>query len=606
MKQVTKKLDTLPKKPGIYLFFDKNKKVLYVGKAKNLRKRVPSYFKNSSNLAVDKKIMLAQIRDLRTIITDTETEALLLESNLIKKYRPRYNVLMKDDKSYQFIKIDHGDDFPKIYTVRKITDTKSHYFGPFTDAAALKRTLKLMRSLFPYRDCNLEINASDRYRKRACLKYYIKKCLGPCIGKISPEEYNYLIKQCELFLKGQIKAIIANLKTNMEQASLSQEYEKASEFRDQLEALQKITSEQKIVSTKQVNEDYLSIYEPRSKTKVQESIVSLIVVREGKIIGQENFVFSSPHKTPQQEIVSAFILDHYQKTTSLPQKIITPILPTFPLTHLRRILEKHFPKKEIQHLGFEVPKIGRKKKIIELGRKNAKKFYQELQDEALDQQTILEDLKDALDLPSLPKRMECYDISNIQGKLAVGSMVVFTNGESNKKEYRRFKIKTVTGANDVAMMQEVLRRRLGKCDQNPAKCPDLIVLDGGKAQLNAGLKIQSELDLDIPMISLAKKFEEVYLKNKSQPLLMGQGSQARRMLVKIRDEAHRFALSYHHNLRKKSAHKSALDDIEGVGPKTKKKLVQEFGSVTRIKKASLKEIQNLVGKKLGQKVKEQL
>ncbi|MBU1118517.1 excinuclease ABC subunit UvrC [Patescibacteria group bacterium] len=605
--QIKKILSTLPKLPGVYLFKDPSGTVLYVGKAKQLKSRVSSYFQKSASLENSKKQMVTQISDIKTIVTDSEFEALLLEANLIKKYRPQYNVIFKDDKSHLFIKIEYADDYPKISTTRKITDSKSQYFGPFTDGKAVKQTLGLLRKMFPYRDCPVKIvdgKVSKGPKNRACLKYHISLCLGPCIGAVSTQEYNAIIEKCMLFLSGKSTDVMALLNKEMTEASLLKDYEKAAIRRDQIRSIKKILAEQKVVSSKNSNEDYISVY------RGKELVVSLMLVRCGKLIGQENFIVNAPIDSTLPEILSSFVVSYYSKTHTFPKTIIAEDTLTFPFSYIKTLLEKrNISPKTIHKLTFFVAKRGKKKKMLALGEKNARLFLSKISHAKKDLTLTLHDLKSALALPTVPIRMECFDISNIQGTNPTASMVVFIDGHAKKSEYRRFRIKSVIGPDDTGMLYETLSRRFAKTyKEKKWPEPDLIVIDGGKGQLNAALRALKKYDVDLPIISLAKREEEIFMPGRKLPLIFSKKSEGLRLLQQLRDEAHRFAVAYHRNLRSTNSHVSILDTVPGIGPARKKQLIKHFGDIRKIEKAPLIELEKILPKKqahaLEEKIKE--
>lgn len=537
IKNIANILINIPPKPGVYLFKNSEGRVIYVGKAKILKNRINSYFLKSNYLEAGKINLINKIADIDYIITKNEYEALLLESNLIKQYRPFYNIRLKDDKNYLYIKIDNLNEYPKIYTVRKIDDNRSAYFGPFTDGQAVRQTLKMLRKLFPYRDCSENLFAKNQ----ACLKYHIKQCLAPCIGAINKDEYNNIIRNCELFLLGKRSAIIKKLGAQMALASRSKNYEKAAMLRDQIADLTKIIEKQAVISTKNECQDYIAYIKYR-----HNYYVNLFIVREGKIIGKENFVIDNLGKFPEHVLLESFIKEYYLHAFDFPKEIITQAaIPNAASLALLLSKKAHGKLRIIQATR------GRKKAIINLGIQNARNFLIKKIGPTINSknQKILQNLKTSLHLPYLPKRIECYDISNIQGVLAVGSMAVFTNGQPDKKEYRKFKIKTVRGANDVAMMKEVIARRLKNISW---PYPDLIILDGGKPQLNQIKNLLTAKKLAIPLIALAKKEEKVFLTHKKNPLSLNKYSDALKLLQRIRDEAHRFAITYHKKLRSKN------------------------------------------------------
>lgn len=589
-------IKNIPDKPGAYLFKNQKNQVLYIGKAKNLKKRISSYFQKTNTLAQDKQKMINLSSSLDYIITRNEVEALLLESNLIKQHRPKYNIILKDDKNYKYIKIDYQDDFPKIYSVRKIEKGPAQYFGPFTDGYAINQTLDLLQKIFRYRDCAKDLN--KKFKQRACLKFHIKRCLAPCIGKVSIKEYNQTIHNCELFLKGKQKQVIKDLEQQMHKYSLNKNFEQAAIIRDRLNDVKKIIKKQIVISTKQENEDYISLFKPTSET----AIINLFIVREGKLIGKKNFSLKINPKNINSEILSSFIKQYYhppgdhpqgsKQNTDKPQELILP----------EKIIDQDLINSWLK-IKIIIPKIGKKKQLLDLGIKNAQEYYKRKPISIInDKSIILKNIQLKLNLLSLPHRIECYDISNIQGKQAVGSMAVFVNGLPDKKEYRKFKIKTIFKANDIAMIQEVLNRRI----HNNWPEPDLIIIDGGKPQLNAAQKILSEHNWSTPIIALAKKFEKIYTFQNSKPIQLPKDSKELHLLQQIRDEAHRFAISYHKKLRAKTSLKSALDSIKGLGPKSKQALLIKFNSLDNIKKASEQKLAKIVNKKIVQQIKKLL
>ncbi|MDD3887593.1 MAG: excinuclease ABC subunit UvrC [Patescibacteria group bacterium] len=579
-------IKNIPNKPGVYLFRDAKKQILYVGKAKDLKKRLNSYFQNANSLALDKIKMVNQAKTIDYILTTNELEALLLESNLIKQHRPKYNVILKDDKNYKYIKIDYQDNFPKIYSVRKIEKGPAQYFGPFTDGYAVNQTLDLLQKIFKYRDCEKDLN--KKFGQRECLKYHIKRCLAPCIGKVTKEEYDQTIRQCELFLKGKQNQIAKNLEEKMKQESANKNFERAAKLRDRLKDINTIIKKQIIISTKQENQDYISLYR-----KDTDFIINLFIVREGKLIGKEDFLLKADFNTNNSELLESFIKQYYQKQTDRPKELILP----------ETINDQDLIEKWLK-LTITIPSIGKKKQMLDLGIKNAIEYSKRKFDNSAvgEKISILSNLQKILNLNSLPNRIECYDISNIQGKEATGSMVVFQNGFPSKKEYRLFKIKTVFQANDVAMIKEVLERRV----HNSWPSPNLIIIDGGKPQINAALQVLGEHNWQTSLISLAKRFEEIHTLNNQDPIKLPAESKELHLLQQIRDEAHRFAITYHKKLRSKKSIISSLDEIQGLGPKYKKSLLLKFGNIENIKNASLEELTKASNKKIAQLIKQNL
>jgi len=579
-------IKNIPNKPGVYLFRDAKKQILYVGKAKDLKKRLNSYFQNTNSLALDKIKMVNQAKTIDYILTTNELEALLLESNLIKQHRPKYNVILKDDKNYKYIKIDYQNDFPKIYSVRKIEKGPAQYFGPFTDGYAVNQTLDLLQKIFKYRDCEKDLN--KKFGQRECLKYHIKRCLAPCIGKVTKEEYDQTIRQCELFLKGKQNQIVKNLEEKMKQESANKNFERAAKLRDRLKDIKTIIKKQIVISTKQEDQDYISLYR-----KDTDFIINLFIVREGKLIGKEDFLLKANFNANNSELLESFIKQYYQKQTDWPKELILP----------ETINDQDLIEKWLK-LTITIPSIGKKKQMLDLGIKNAIEYSKRKFDNSAvgEKISILSNLQKILNLNSLPNRIECYDISNIQGKEATGSMVVFQNGFPNKKEYRLFKIKTVFQANDVAMIKEILERRV----HNSWPSPNLIIIDGGKPQINAALQILGEHNWQTSLISLAKRFEEIYTPSVEKPIKLPRDSKELHLLQQIRDEAHRFAITYHKKLHSKVLISSSLDKIKGLGPKYKKALLLKFGNVENIKKASEEELTKASNKKVAQLIKQNL
>lgn len=600
-ERVKKKLAKIPQNPGVYQFLNSHGTILYIGKAKNLRKRVQSYFRKSANLTDSKRVMVHSIADIKTIITDSELEALLLESTLIKEHQPRYNVALKDGKQYVYIKIDRTDDFPKILVTRDISDQKSRYFGPFTDAYSTRETLKIIRKLFPYRDCNLKITKENylTHKYKPCLKYYIKLCAGPCDGKISHEEHDQLISHVVLFLQGHGKKVLSDLKRSMKKASQNKEFESAAIMRDQIRALERILAKQKVISSKKVSEDYISTYLDGKK-----QALSLILVRDGKLVAQENFHIQAPPDVDEAEVIASFMVNHYQKTRNIPKTIVLPQEPLISESDFKKILTSTgIPADQARKITFTVPQRGNKKNILELGVKNAKNFIKRHVDTEKKTDFALNEIKETLGLSLPPRRIECFDISNIQGTNPVASMSVFVDGVPAKKEYRLFNIKTIEGANDFAMIHEAFSRRLKKTFvEKKWPKPDLVVIDGGKGQLSSARKAMKELGVYVPLISIAKREEELFTLKSQHPILLPKTSEGLKILQQIRDEAHRFAITAHKKKRQKKAIASRLDGIPGVGPKSRKKLLIAFGSVSQIKKASVEDLSKIVPKKTAQTI----
>jgi len=507
---------------------------LYIGKAKNLRNRVRSYFVKSAELSPAKQLLVARIKKIEYIVVFNETEALLLESTLIKKHQPPFNIDLKDDKSWQYIKITN-EPYPKIITVRKIAQDKAKYFGPYTSGQAVRQTLRLLKKIFPYRTCNRDLTTLPK--GRVCLQYHLGRCLGPCEKKCDKKEYDAIIKQVHDFLSGKTELIMADLKNKMELAAKKREYEKAALYRNQITAIKKMTVRQRVVSTRQENQDFLNLYQEDGR-----AVVTLFKVRQGKLLDQQNFNLKKVRLLKEggllsdAEILEQFSGRYYAQTTDLPKQLI-------------------LPQRIETDLKIIVPQQGDKKKLLHLAKINAQEFFKQQQaswEKAAGASVKkLIDLKTLLQLQNVPNRIEGYDVSNISGQEAVGSLAVMTDGKIDKSQYRRFKIKTISSANDPAMIGEVVKRRMN----NNWPRPDLILIDGGLTQINAALN--SLGDKKIPLIGLAKKQEEIYLPGQKIPLKLPKFSPALQLLQQLRDEAHRFAVNYHRKLRKKKLIKTA-------------------------------------------------
>jgi excinuclease ABC subunit C len=595
-KLLEAKIAELPKKPGVYVFKDAKGLILYVGKAINLRNRVSSYFKKNGgdNRGPRIELMITQIRDLDYTIMGNEHEALILEKNFIKQLKPKYNVDLRDDKNYLFIKINIKDEIPTINYDRKPTDKNAKYFGPYTSGLSLKDTLRLVRKIFPY--C-----ANKKVGDKPCFYYHIGKCPGVCFGKITLEEYrNNYTRNIMQFLEGKQTEVLETLQNQMRKFAQENKYEKAAKVRDQIFALNRVLERQKLVYPIKVSEDIFSLH------CESVAVVNLFKIREGKLIQKENFVLENTKQATQQEILQSFLERYYLDTDSIPKEILLPVeineeelLPVF--------IGRKTPK-------FEVPTRGQKLELLKLGQENARQYLESTTDKhLLEEARLLASLKElqrVLDLSTLPGRMECYDISNIQGTNPVGSMVVFDFARAKKDEYRKFKINKKQTPDDFAMMTEMLERRfkhsLDSNQTNRWPIPDLVIIDGGKGQLSSAVSVLKQYNLNIPIIGLAKRLEEIFFPEKKDPILLPPNSAALFLLQRIRDEAHRFAVKYHRHLRSKGSLASVLDEIGGIGPAKKKILLQKFGSATKVREASLTDIASVVGAKLAEKIKASL
>jgi len=595
-------LKALPARPGVYLFKDNEGKVIYIGKAASLRHRVRSYFSPSTNLSPKLQRLVARISNFETIVTDSEQEALILECNLIKKYRPRYNVSLKDDKTFPYLKIDLDTDWPGVRITRHFHKDKGRYFGPFASAGSVRKTLRLIRKIFPFRSCNKVITGTD---SRPCLEYHIHRCLGPCIGATSKEDYAEVIRQVILFLEGKQELVLRELKHKMKKASQQLQFEKAALLRGQIQAIERVIEGQRIAVTVKGEQDVIAL----AQTK-DVAYVEIFFIRNSKLIGRDYLLVDGIQDEEPGQIMGSFVKQYYASASSIPPVILLQYPVDEPA-----VITKWLQYQRAAPVKLHVPRQGAKKQLLDMVAKNARqglKLYQIKQSTIAEPTTVLEELKERLCLPKVPVRIEGYDISDIRGSLAVGSMVVFDKGIPRPANYRRFKIKTVGSIDDYAMIQEVLRRRFRRftaAEDRWSIVPDLVLIDGGKGHLNAALEVMRQLELaSIPTASLAKEREEVFIPGKSEPVDIPQTSAALHLLQRVRDEAHRFALGYHQRLRHKKGIASVLDSIPGIGPKRKKTLIRKFGSVHGIKEASIDELAAVEGitRKLAEKVKEYL
>lgn len=597
----SEQLRALPAKPGVYLFKDKEGKVIYVGKATNLNSRVRSYFGAPSSLTSKIQRLVVKIQDFEFVVTNSEQEALILECNLVKKYVPRYNVRLKDSKTFPYLKINVNEDWPGVYITRRIQKDGARYFGPFASAGSVRKTLRLMKKIFPFRSCSKRIEGKD---KRPCLNYYIHRCLGPCIGAVEKQEYREVISQVIFFLQGKQELVLRELKARMKVAAQQLQFEKAGLLRDQIQAIEKVIEGQRIAITLQGEQDIIALAQDGS-----QAYVELFFVRNSKLIGRDHFIMEGVRGEPPGQIMTSFVKQYYASASYIPPLILLQHQVDEPA-----MLSEWLGQQRGRRVELQVPQRGTKKKLVDTVAENAARGLELAQATEMKAEAIssgLRELKSKLRLPKMPRRIEGYDISNIQGALAVGSMVVLEKGRPKPAHYRRFRIKTVAGADDYAMIQETLRRRFkrGLTGEDAWAAPDLVLIDGGRGQLNAALEVRQELGLDfIPMVSLAKQNEEVFKPGDPRPVYIAKDSPALHILQRARDEAHRFAVSYHRKLRHKEGIMSALDSIPGIGPKRKKALLKKFGSIEAIKEASSEELSQTEGitLALARKVKEYL
>lgn len=591
------KLATLPASPGVYLMLNGAGEIIYVGKAINLRNRVRSYFQKGSSQPAKVRILVEHIVDFEYILTDSEMEALILENNLIKKHAPRYNVRLKDDKTYPYIKVTMQETFPRVLMVRKRLNDGARYFGPYTDVTAVKETLAFLRKIFPVRSCRKNIEEGGT--ERPCLNYHIGRCLAPCAGLITKEKYGEMIDEVILFLEGRIERLIPDLTRKMQEASEELEFEKAARFRNQIRGLQALAEKQKIVTERQEDQDYLGY-----ARQGELACVQVFFVRSGKLIGRDHFLVDCSAEEEGTEILRSFMQQYYEEAAYIPKEILIPMTLTD-----SSVLQSWMSGLRGNKVYLHNPQRGQKKQLLDLVMKNAKVVLDEtLTRTAFKERALkkaLEELEEIVGLEEIPERIEAFDISNLQGTDVVASLVVWESGALKSDDYRRFKIKNVEGTpNDYEAMREVLTRRFkrGLDEQSDGKTmgkfaifPDLVLIDGGKGQLGVALEVRKELGLEIPFISLAEKREEIYLPQASKPVILPNDSPSLLLLRQIRDEAHRFALSYHRNLRGRSTRGSVLDEIPGVGPKRKRELLRHFGTVKSIREASVEELAEVTG-----------
>jgi excinuclease ABC subunit C len=577
--------------------------IMYVGKAANLSHRVRSYFGAKQNLSPKIERMVARVSELEFYVTSSEQEALILELNLIKMHHPRYNVRLKDDKTFPYLKIDLNEDWPRVYITRRLQQNGGYYFGPFASVKSLRQTLKIIKEIFPFRSCSKTITGVD---PRGCLEYYIGRCAAPCVGAISKQEYARVIKEVIQFLEGKQEKVIRELRTEMAKAAEELNFEKAARFRDRIQAAEKVIEGQGIATKVMGEEDVIAFAQEKDQACVQ-----VFFIRNNKLTGRETFVLQGTQYEKPGQIMANFIKQFYNSSPYVPPLILLqyPVEDTATITGWLQ-------SKRGSKVSIEVPHRGSKKQLMDTVAANAKQGLEQLKirqfatPKELDE--ALAEIKRELNLTRLPLRMEGYDISNIQGAAAVGSMVVFENENPKQAHYRRFKIKTVPAANDYAMLHEVLVRRFkraGDASDTWAILPDLVLIDGGKGQLNAALEAMTEVGAkSVTAIGLAKENEEIFVPGKSEPIVLARSSPGLKLLQRLRDEAHRFALNYHQKVRKRQTFTSALDAIPGIGPKRKRALLKRFGSSQAIRQATEEELASTEGmtKGLAKKLKEYL
>lgn len=582
MEEMRERLKHVPLKPGVYLFKDQEGRVIYVGKAKILRNRMRSYFQSPEGLLPKVRVMMNRVQDFDYIVTASEVEALILENNLIKAYQPRYNIMLRDDKTYPYLKITQ-EKFPRITIVRESKDKVSRYYGPYTNVGSIRETLKLITGVFPLRTCK-----NLREQQRPCLNYDLGKCLAPCSGRVSEDEYGQMVQGIVDFFEGRSRDLMPLKEAEMRQAAANLEFEKAARLRDQIQAIKILDARQQVVFENPYNIDVIALIAGE-----KDNLVLVFKIRCGQIVAKDTFWLKRVIDEEKAEMLGFFFQHYYGESQDIPGEILCSLAPSE-----QALLESWLKESRGgKTVHIRVPGRGEKKKILDMVQENALLLWEEKMREDLKARKTLLQLAERLDLEVVPERIECYDISHLGGEETVASMVVFTSGEADRKAYRRFKISTDQN-DDFASLRETLDRRFREARQgNPAFLPepDLLLIDGGLGQVNAVKTILDQLAVDIPVISLAKKNEEVYWPGRGEPLRLPRRDEGLMLLQRLRDEAHRFALAYNRQRRGKKISRSVLDDIPGVGPGRKKALLQQFGSVSKIKAASLEEIKATPG-----------
>ncbi len=602
---IDEKLKKLPDKPGVYMMKDKEDEIIYVGKAISLRNRVRQYFQSGKNNPAKVKAMISHIYDFEYIIVDNEVEALIFESNLIKKHKPKYNILLRDDKQYPYIKVTLNERYPRLIKTREVLKDGARYFGPYPSSYAVDDTINIIRDLYPLKTCNRNLEKGSS-NTRPCLNFFMDKCLGPCQAeRVEDEEYMNMIKEILVILNGKEEKLISVVEEKMKLASKELDFESAAKYRDQINSLEILNERQKIVSTTNlIDQDVIGLAKG-----IEEVCVQIFFIRAGKIIGREYFILEDTFKDNKEEILSSFIKQFYIGSAYIPREILIEE----EISEMETI-EKWLGEKRASKVDILVPKRGEKVKLIDMVKKNAIDMLNQHGDRFLRKQRenkkVLEELKNIIGLEEDLNRIEAFDISNISGAQSVGSMVVFEKGEAKKSDYRRFKIRTRTTPDDYASMEEILTRRFKRGLEERkllkdnkinikgfSSFPDLIMMDGGKGQVNVALRVLYELNLDIAVCGLVKdefhKTRGVIYKNKE--IKLKENTPSFRLIYKIQEEAHRFAINYHRSLRSENMFKSELDDIKGIGPKRKRELLKHFKSINKIKKASIDELSKVKG-----------
>ncbi len=604
-RRLSEKVRTLPRRPGVYLWKDREGKVLYVGKSVSLRDRVRSYLAPPEKLPPRLRRLMERAWDLEVFLTETELEALVLEANLIKRHRPRYNILLKDDKTYPYIKVTVQEPWPRVVKTRRLERDGARYFGPYPSARAVDQALEALRRQFPYRDCD---EPMDGRRVRPCLYYDLGWCLAPCVGKADPQAYREAIEGVIRFLEGKGEALLAELEERMWQAARSLEFERAARLRDRVRALAQLLEQQAVFAPGGEDQDLILVARDDGSALIQ-----VFFVRGGRLVGKDTFPLEGAEEAEEAELLEAFLLQFYQDAPQLPRTVLLPALPLH-----AEVLSAWLSSRRGERVVLRLPERDQEVRLLELARENLRYTLQELRLAHLDRRqrarAALEALAKALWLPAPPRRIEGYDISHLQGEAAVGSMVVFLQGRPHKAGYRRFRIRTVAGIDDYGMMAEVLRRRFARWAEGEegewGELPDLLLVDGGRGQLNVALRVLEEAGLRerLSVAALAKREEEVFLPDRDEPVRLERSNPALQLLQQVRDESHRFARGYHHLLRRKKVRRSRLDEIRGVGPRRKQALLRRFGSLAALRQASVEEIAQVPGisRALAERIKKEL
>lgn len=590
---ISDKLALLPDKPGVYLFKDQADQIIYIGKALSLRSRVRSYFQAGAQHTAKVQALVQKIKDLDFIITDNEVEALILESNLIKQHQPWYNIRIKDDKHYPYLKLPLLEPYPRLQVARRISKDGAKYYGPYPSASAMRDTMKVIRRLFPLCTCKQPLTGEPA--GRPCLNSHIGRCLGPCTGSISPERYREVVAAVDMFLAGRYEELAGRLQTQMQQAAEDLFFERAAELRDQLQSVQQVMEKQKMISAGLEDRDVVAL-----ARGVEETCISVFFIRQGRTVGRRNFFLTGTDELSRGEVLIAFVKQYYAEQPEIPPEVV---LADQPPAEEAAVVADWLLAKRGHKVQLTVPKRGPKKQLVEMVEKNATMALEERFAQVMSEgqllQSALQELALYLGLSTAPRRIECYDISNISGTESVGSMVVMLDGKAARDEYRRFKIRGIEGPNDFAMMQQVLARRLRRVQLDDAKfsdLPDLIIVDGGKGQLSSARQVMEGMGFGfLPTVGLAKENEWLYRPGESDPVILPRQSQSLYLVQRIRDEAHRFAITYHRQLRAKRQVASWLEGCPGIGESRRKALLKSFGSLQKIKTAEVAELAAVPG-----------